>query len=157
MASIRLTVVTRVVLKVSPVGMLWSTPVSLIASLARIAPIGSARGPVRSLVRSSLLLALARCMTFGRNNWRWARNAFGGIVSIELLVDGLWNGCNLGTELLLDSVEVESIIPIDQVDRHSQMSEPSRSTNAMEVSLCILREIEIDNHIYSLDVDTTRK
>ena len=37
------------------------------------------------------------------------------------------------------------------------MSKPSRSTNAMKVGLRILRKIEIDDHVYSLDVDTTSK
>ena len=37
------------------------------------------------------------------------------------------------------------------------MAEPSRSTNAMKVGLRILRKIEIDDHIYGLDVDTTSK
>lgn len=113
MASTRLALVSRVVLIVGPVGMLGSTSISMITTLARVAPVGSARGPVRSLVRSSLLWSLARCLTFGLCNWCWTRDIFGRIVSVELLVNGLWNGCNLGTELLLDSVEVEAIIPID--------------------------------------------
>ena len=37
------------------------------------------------------------------------------------------------------------------------MSEPSRSTNAMEVGLRVLRKIEIDDHVHSLNVDTTSK
>lgn len=157
MASTRLALISRVVLIVGPVGMLGSASVSLVTSSARVAPVGSARGPVRSLVRSNLLLSLARCLTFGPHNWCWTRDIFGRLVSVELLVDGLWNGCNLGTKLLLDSVEVEAIIPIDQVDGHSQMSETSGSTNAMEISLRILRKIEIDDHVHGLDVDTTSK
>ena len=157
MASMRLTLVTRIVLRMGPVGLLGSASTTLITPLARVAPIRSASAPVGSLVRCSLLLALTRYLTFGPSNWCWARDVFGRIVSVEFLINGLWNGCNLGTKLLLDSVEVEAIIPIDQVDRHSQMSEPSRSTNAMEVGLRILRKIEIDDHIHSLDVDTTSK
>ena len=155
MASIRLTVETLVILRVGHVGMLGPTSMSLVTSLARMTSIGGASGPVGSLVRSSLLLALTRYLTFGPSNWCWARDVFRRIVSIEFLVNGLWNGCNLGTKLLLDSVEIEAIIPIDQVDRHTQMSETSRSTNTMEVSLRVLRKVEIDNHVHSLDVDTT--
>ena len=157
MASVRLPLVSRVVLRVGPVVLLGPASTSLVTSVARVAPIGIARGPIGSLVRSSLWLSLARCLTFGPNNWCWARDVLGRIISVELLVNRLWNGCNLGTELLLDSVEVEAIIPIDQIDRHSQMSETSRSTDAMKVSLRILREIEIDDHIHSLNVDTTGK
>ena len=157
MACIRLTLKTRVVLRVGPIGLLGSASTTLMTPLARIAPIRSASAPVGSLVSSSLLLALTGYLTFGPSNWCWARDVFGRIVSVEFLINGLWNGCNLGTKFLLDSVEVEAILPIDQVDRHSQMAEPSRSTNAMKVGLRILRKIEIDDHIYGLDVDTTSK
>ena len=101
------------------------------------------------------MLTLTRYLTFGPGNWCWARDVFGSIVSVEFLINGWWNGFNLGTKLLLDSVEVEAIIPINQVDRHSQMSEPSGSTNAMEVGLRILRKIKIDDHVHSLNVDST--
>ena len=119
MACIRLTLVTRVVLRVGPIGLLGSASITLITPLAGIAPIRSASAPVGSLVSSSLLLALTRYLTFGPRNWCWARDVFGRIASVEFLINGLWNGCNLGTKFLLDSVEVEAILPIDQVDRHS--------------------------------------
>ena len=156
LASVRLTLITRIVLRVGPVRLLGSTSVSLIASLARVASI--ARASAGSLVKSSWSLDLARCLTVGSEVvCCWAGNVFGRIVSIKLLVDGLWNGSNLGTELLLDFVKVEAVIPVDQVDRNSQMSETSRSTNTMEVGLRILREIEIDDYVDSLDVDATGK
>ena len=157
MASIGLTLVTQVVLRIVPIALLGSTSISLIASLAGVAPIGMTRASVGPLVRSSLLLALARCLTFGSNNRCWTRNIFGRIVSVELLVNGLWDGCYLGTEFLLDPVEIEAIIPIDQVDRYSQVSKPSRSANAMEVGLCILWEIEVDDYVDSLYIDTACK
>ena len=142
---------------VGPVGLLRSSAISLISPLTRVAPIGSAGAPVGSLARSSLLLALTRYLTLGSHNWCWARDVLGRIVSVEFLVNRLRNGRNFRTKLLLDSVEIEAIIPVDQVDRYSQMSETARSTNAMEIGLCILREIEIDDHIHSLNVNTTSK
>lgn len=157
MASTRLALVSRIVLIIGPVCMLGSAYVSLITSLASVSSVRKAEGPVRSPVSFTLLLSLAGCLTFGPHNWCWTRDIFGRIVSVELLVDGLWNGCNLGTELLLDSVEVEAIIPINQVDGQSQMSETSRSTDAMEISLRILGKIEIDDHVHSLNVDTASK
>ena len=156
MASIRLTLVTQVVLRI-PIALLGSTSVSLIASLAGVAPVGMTRASVGPLIRSSLLLALARCLTIGSYNRCWARNVFGRVVSVELLINGLWNGGYLGTEFLLDPVEVEAIIPIDQIDRYSQMSKASRSTNTMEVGLRILWKIEVDDYVDSLNVDTTGK
>lgn len=35
------------------------------------------------------------------------------------------------------------------------MAETSRSTNSMEVSLSILREIEVDDYIHRDDINTT--
>lgn len=37
------------------------------------------------------------------------------------------------------------------------MSETSRSTDTMEIGLCIFREVEIDDNVDSLNVDTTGK
>lgn len=156
-ASIRLTLVTRVVLRVGAVGLLGSTPISLITSLARVASIGVAKASTGSLVRTSLLLPLARYLTFRPKVWCWTWDVFGRIVSVELFVNGLRNCCNLGAKLLLDFVEVETIIPIDQVDRHSQMSKTTRSTNTMEVGLCVLWEIEVDDYVDSLNVNATCK
>jgi hypothetical protein len=38
----------------------------------------------------------------------------------------LGDGLDLGAELLLDPVQGESIVVGDQVDRHTQVSEPTR-------------------------------
>jgi len=37
------------------------------------------------------------------------------------------------------------------------MTEPSRTANTMQICLAIFREIEVDNDIHSLDIDTTRE
>lgn len=37
------------------------------------------------------------------------------------------------------------------------MTVPSRTTNTMEISFRVLRKIEIDNHVDSLNIDTTRE
>jgi len=37
------------------------------------------------------------------------------------------------------------------------MTEPSRTPNTMQICFTIFREIEVDNDIHSLDIDTTRE
>ena len=121
-----------------------------------IAPIGSvSRATIASLLWLVGALSLARCFSFGTKFVLWARYVLRRVVGIKLLVDGLWDWCNFGTEFLLNLVQIEAILPIDQVYRHTQMSITSGSTNAMEVCLRVFRKIKIDHHIDGLDIDTT--
>lgn len=80
---------------------------------------------------------------------------------------------NFGSQFLLNLVEVEPaeksasyvtestdalqvpVIPVDQVDGQTQMPESARTTNTMEVGLGILWEIEVDDYVDRLNVDTT--
>lgn len=86
-------------------------------------------------------------------DWSW--NTLWVVVDIQRLVDDGWNGLDLGAEVLLNVVEVKTIIPVDQVDSQTKMTIPSGSTNTMQIRLRILGEVEVDNHIYSLDINTT--
>jgi hypothetical protein len=45
----------------------------------------------------------------------------------------LGDGLDLGAELLLDPVQGESIVVGDQVDRHTQVSEPTRNNSLYKV------------------------
>ncbi len=65
----------------------------------------------------------------------------------------LGNGLDLCVELLLDSVECETVLVSDEIDGDSQMSESPRSPDPVQVSLCVAREIEIDHHIHCLNVN----
>jgi len=47
------------------------------------------------------------------------------------------------------------VFPVDQVDGQTEMSESARATNTMEVGLGVLWEIEVDNYVDGLNVDTT--
>lgn len=85
-------------------------------------------------------------------NWPWDR--VWRIVNIELLVDGLWYWLNLGSKLLFNLVEIETVIPVNQVDSQAKVAESTRASNAMEICLGILREIEVDNHVDGLYINT---
>ena len=65
------------------------------------------------------------------------------------------NRLNFGAEFLLNAVEIEAILPIDQVDSQTEMSETARTTDTMQIRLCVLGEIEVDNDVHSLNVDTS--
>ena len=121
-----------------------------------IAPIRSvSRATIASLLWLFGAMSLAGCFSFGTKFVLWARYVLRRVVGIKLLVDGLWDGCNFGAEFLLNLVQIEAILPIDQVYGHAQMSITSRSTNAMEVCLRVFRKVKIDHYIDGLNIDTT--
>lgn len=85
-------------------------------------------------------------------DWTW--NALWGVIDVEVLIDDRWDGLDLSAKLLLDVVEVEAILPVDQIDGKTKVSETSRTTNAMQIGLCVLWEVEVDNNVDGLDIDT---
>jgi len=100
------------------------------------------------LVRAVLLLLCSRQRT---------GNRLGRVIYVQLLIESRRNRLNLSTKLLLDLVKVESILPVDKVDCQTKMTKSTRTANTMEVCLRIFGEIEVDNHIHSLNVDTPGK
>ena len=114
------------------------------------------------LIRPALLVlaivgALGRsdCLTCLNRIGYGTRNSVRRFVDIKFLVDILRDRLNLCPQFLLNLVQVETIIPVNEVDRKSQVSKTSRSTNSVEVSFSVLGEIEIDDHVDGLDIDTT--
>lgn len=84
-----------------------------------------------------------------------AGNRFGVFVDVETLVNGLGNGLDLGAQVPLNVVQVESVIPIDQVNSQTKVAVSAGSTNAVEVGFGVLGEVEVDDDVYGLDIDTT--
>ena len=108
-------------------------------------------GPLRVL-HLLLLMRLLGNRLEGRDG---PRDRLGVLVHIEALVDGLRNGLNLSTKVALNVIEVESVIPVDQVNSKTKMAIATRATNTMKVCLGILGEIEVDDDVHGLNVDTT--
>lgn len=101
------------------------------------------------LLRSSLLLLLLlTCLALVVAPAR---------CDIQASVDVLWDGHDLRSELLLNLVQVEAVLIRDEVDRQTQVSETARPTDTVEVRLAILGEVEIDDDVDGLDVDTARE
>ena len=67
----------------------------------------------------------------------WPGNVLWSVIYVERLVNVRWDGSDLRSKLLLDLVKVESVFPIDEVDSKTEMTESSRSANAMDVILTI--------------------
>lgn len=72
-------------------------------------------------------------------------------------IDHLRDRLNFGTQLFLDAVKIKTIFVGDQIDGDTEMSETSGSTNSVQISLRHLGEIEINNNVHSLYIDTTRE
>lgn len=83
------------------------------------------------------------------------RDILGRIVDVELLVDDLRDGLNLGTQLLLNLVQIETIFPVDQVDGQTQVAKTSGTTDTVKIGLGILREVKVNHHIDRLNINTT--
>lgn len=70
-----------------------------------------------------VLTALLRLLLQLRGAGDGTRNVLGGVVDVQTLVNVLGNGLDLSAQLLLDSVEVEAVLPVDQVDSETQVTE----------------------------------
>jgi hypothetical protein len=75
----------------------------------------------------------------------------------ETATTNLGNGLDFRAQFVLDAVQGKAIFVRDQVDGNAQVTKPTRTTDSMQVRLGHLRKIEIDDHIDSLNVDTTSK
>ena len=76
---------------------------------------------------------------------------------VKALVNHLGDGPDLGPELLLDPVQGEPVVVGDQVDSDTKMSEATRATDTMQVSLGHLGEVKVDNHVHRLNVNSARE
>lgn len=52
----------------------------------------------------------------------WAGNRFGVLIDVETLVDCMGDGLDFSTEVPLDVVQVESVIPVDKVDSQAKVA-----------------------------------
>eukprot|EP00598_Pedospumella_elongata_P012220 CAMPEP_0185012080 /NCGR_PEP_ID=MMETSP1098-20130426/98114_2 /TAXON_ID=89044 /ORGANISM="Spumella elongata, Strain CCAP 955/1" /LENGTH=384 /DNA_ID=CAMNT_0027541129 /DNA_START=1898 /DNA_END=3052 /DNA_ORIENTATION=- len=76
------------------------------------------------------------------------------LFAVEVAVDHAGDGLDLGGQLLLDLVQREAVLVGDEVDGQTEVAEATRATNAVEVGLGALGEVEVDHNVHALDVDT---
>jgi len=74
---------------------------------------------------------------------------------VERLVNVPRDGFDLGPKFLLDPVERKPVIVGDQVDGNTQVAKSSTTANPVEVGLGHLGEVEVDDDVDRLDVDTS--
>jgi len=95
-------------------------------------------------------------LTFlGSGGTRYGRVSATSGSDIKRTINVLRDGSNLRPKLLLNTVEVETILVCHQVDGETQMSEPTGTANTVKICFRVLGEIKVDDDIDSLDVDTT--
>lgn len=85
--------------------------------------------------------------------WPW--DGIGRVIYVEALFNDRRDGLDLGAQFLFNLVEVETIIPIDKINSQSQMTEATRTSNAVKICLCVFGKIEVDDDIDGLDVNST--
>ena len=77
--------------------------------------------------------------------------------NIKSSINSLGDRLDLRSELLLNFIQIETILVGNKVDSQTQMPKSTRTTNAVKVSFTVLRKIKVDNNIYCLNIDTTSK
>lgn len=119
------------------------------------------RGQLGLLRRLGLLMGQRGTRCLGR---RWlrrfeigdgTRDSLGILVDVERLVDAGRNGLNLGAKVLLDIVQIEAVVPVDEIDSEAEVAVSSRTADTMEVCLGVLGEIEVDDHVHGLNINTS--
>jgi hypothetical protein len=77
--------------------------------------------------------------------------------NIKSSINSLGDRLNFRSELLLNLIQIETILIGNKVDSQTQMPKSTRTTNAMKVSFAVLREIKVDDNVYCLNIYTTSK
>ncbi|GMT19360.1 hypothetical protein PFISCL1PPCAC_10657 [Pristionchus fissidentatus] len=77
------------------------------------------------------------------------------IGNVPLGIDSLGNGLDVSAEFVLDAAESVTVFVGDEVDGDTEVTEATRPSDSVKISLSIAREIEVDHNIDGLDVDTT--
>ena len=68
--------------------------------------------------------------------------------SVEVLVNVLRNGLDLGVQLVLNGEHVILVVLRDEVDGQAQVTEPARTTNPVQVGVGLAREVKVDDHVH---------
>ena len=77
------------------------------------------------------------------------------LVNVKALVDARGNGLDLGAEIAFNVVEVEAVVPVNEVDGQTKVAVAAGAANAVQVGLSVLGEVEVDDDINGLNVNAT--
>lgn len=130
----------------------WASPLTLELTAASL--VASIVLPIALIgIGSSDAAILIRALTLRVGDRAW--NGVGRFIDIEFLLNDLWDWLNLSSQLLFDTIKIEAILPINQIDSQTQVTKSTGTTNAMKICFRVLRKIEIDNDVDGLNIDTT--
>lgn len=101
-----------------------------------------------------LLLVGRRCRGLVEVGHR-SGNGFRIVVNVETLVDGRRDRLNLCAKITLNVVQIEPIIPVDQVDSQTKMAESTGTSDTVKIRLRVLGEVKVDDNVDGLYVDAT--
>lgn len=101
------------------------------------------RRPLALLYLRRLTLLLHRRVVLGSGS------------NVQTPVDDGRDRLDLGSEFLFDPVQVEPIFVRDEVDRESQVSVSTGSSDSVKVGFGVFREVKVDDDVDGLDIDTT--
>ena len=76
---------------------------------------------------------------------------------VEILVDVLWDGRNLGAQFILNLEHFMLVIFSDEVEGETEMTESTRTSDSVEIGVRAAWEVKVDNHVHRHDIDTTRE
>lgn len=76
---------------------------------------------------------------------------------VEILVDVLWDGRNLGAQFIFNLEHLMLVIFSDEVEGETQMTKSTRTSDSVEIGVGAAWEVEVDNHVHGHDIDTTRE
>ena len=77
--------------------------------------------------------------------------------NIKSSINCLGDRLDFRSELLLNLIQIETILVGNKVNSQTQMSKSTRTTNAMKVSFAVFWEIKVNDNVYCLNIDTTSK
>ena len=69
----------------------------------------------------------------------------------------LWRQNRHRTACLLDAEEVVAVVVGNEVDGETQVPEATGAADTVEIGLSVLGEVEVDDHVHRLDVDSARE
>ena len=75
--------------------------------------------------------------------------------SIKVLVDVLWDGLDLGVQIVLDAEHVILVLFANEIDRQTQVAKSARTTDSMQVGVGLSWEVKVDDNVHRDDVYTT--
>ena len=77
--------------------------------------------------------------------------------SVKRLVHLFGHGHDFSVQLLLYAHEVLLVVVRDEVNGQAQVAEAPTPADSVEVGLRVAREVEVEDHVHSLDVNAARE